>query len=172
MRHVYLDIETTGDNYQHGDRIVEIGAVEVWHGALTERHFHVYLNPNKRSHPNAIERHGLSRSFLRAHNSVDWIDRLLFEFIRGARLYMRDAHFAIEFLNAEIYRLGDKPHDYVAAGKYLKISDLVESVHDVTDMLQVTTLGEDWSLAHASWWTHPNCPSACCVMRRVRPCCV
>ena len=146
MRHVYLDIETTGNNWQHGDRIVEIGAVEVWHGALTERRFHVYLNPDKRSHPEAFERHGLSRSFLREHNRFDWIDHLLFEFIRGARLYMRDARFAVEFLNAEICRLGDKSHDYVAAGKYLKISDLVESVYDVADMLQLATLGEDWSL--------------------------
>ena len=63
-RLIFLDTETTGLSAAEGDRVIEIGCVEMVDRRVTERSFHVYLNPERDSHPDALAIHGLSSDFL------------------------------------------------------------------------------------------------------------
>ena len=64
MRQVVLDTETTGLDPDQGHRIIEIGCVELINRRLTNRHFHVYINPEREIDPGAIEVHGITNEFL------------------------------------------------------------------------------------------------------------
>ena len=65
MRQVFLDTETTGLSPDNGDRIIEIGCVELLHRKLTGNNLHFYLNPGRDSHEDALRVHGISNEFLR-----------------------------------------------------------------------------------------------------------
>lgn len=109
MREIVLDTETTGLDPAAGDRIVEIGCLELMNHVATGRVFHRYVNP-ERDIPEAVFAiHGLSREFLSSHPVfADAADELL-AFIADAPLVIHNAAFDLGFLNAELKRLGRPP---------------------------------------------------------------
>ena len=108
MREVILDTETTGLNSDNGDRIVEIGCVELVNHVATGATYHQYVNPERPMPDEAFQIHGLSEAFLSEFPVMsDIIDEFL-EFIGVAPLVIHNAEFDLRFLNAELARL-DKP---------------------------------------------------------------
>ena len=106
MRQIVLDTETTGLYANNGDRIIEIGCVEVLSRHVTENHFHQYINPERDSHPDALAVHGLTTEFLSDKPKFAEIAQAFCDYIRGAELIIHNAPFDIGFLNAELARLG------------------------------------------------------------------
>ena len=105
MREIILDTETTGLDPFEGDRIVEIGCVELVNSIPTGRTWHCHLNPERDVPQRAFEVHGLSTEFLSDKPLfADRADELL-TFIEGAMLVMHNAPFDFGFLNAELERL-------------------------------------------------------------------
>lgn len=106
MRHIVLDTETTGFNPQSGDRIVEIGCVELINHIATGVDFHRYLNPERDMPTGAFEVHGLSEEFLSDKPLfVDVADDFL-AFIGDAPLVIHNAEFDMKFLNSELKMIG------------------------------------------------------------------
>jgi DNA polymerase-3 subunit epsilon len=106
VRQVILDTETTGLSWEKGNRIVEIGCIELVERRPTRRHFQRYLNPEREMEPGAAEVTGLTWDFLRDKpRFAEVVDEFL-EFIRGAELVIHNAAFDIGFLNSELARLG------------------------------------------------------------------
>ncbi|QGM47084.1 DNA polymerase III subunit epsilon [Methylocystis heyeri] len=105
MRKIALDTETTGLDPSKGDRVVEIGAVEIANLIPTGRVFHVYINPERDMPEEAFRVHGLSAEFLSGHKKFAEIAADFNEFILGAELIIHNAEFDVRFLNAELSRL-------------------------------------------------------------------
>ena len=105
-RQVVLDTETTGLNAKLGDRIIEIGCVEILSRRLSERHFHAYLNPERDVDLGATRVHGLTLEDLRAKPKFADIARELLDFIAGAEVIIHNAEFDVEFLDLELGRAG------------------------------------------------------------------
>lgn len=106
MRQIFLDTETTGLSAADGDRIVEIGCVELDERRLTGRTLHHYVNPQRSSHPDAMRIHGISDEFLADKPPFAAIVNELFEFVAGAEVIIHNAAFDVAFLDAECKRLG------------------------------------------------------------------
>lgn len=108
LRLVVLDTETTGLSARMGDRVVEIGCIEILDRRVTENRFHAYLNPGRPSDPGAERVHGLSSEFLADKPKFAEIGRDFVEYVRGAELIIHNASFDVEFLNQELQlaRLG------------------------------------------------------------------
>ncbi|MEJ1159705.1 DNA polymerase III subunit epsilon [Prosthecomicrobium sp. N25] len=109
MREIVLDTETTGLDPRTGDRVVEIGAIELVNHIATGRTFHVYINPERSMPKAAFDVHGLSDEFLRDKPVFAAVAEEFARFIEGARLVIHNAAFDIGFLNAEFARLGRGP---------------------------------------------------------------
>ncbi|EYD74160.1 DNA polymerase III epsilon subunit [Rubellimicrobium mesophilum DSM 19309] len=109
MREIVLDTETTGFEPETGDRIVEIGAVELFNHLPTKRHFHVYVNPERPMPEAAFAVHGLGDDFLRDKPVFAEVARDFVEFIGDARLVIHNAAFDMKFLNHELGRIGYPP---------------------------------------------------------------
>ncbi|MCU0909212.1 MAG: DNA polymerase III subunit epsilon [Rhodobacteraceae bacterium] len=109
MREIVLDTETTGLDPDTGDRIVEIGALELLHQVPTGRTFHVYLNPQRPMPREAFEVHGLGDDFLRDKPLFAAVASDFLAFIGDARLVIHNASFDMKFLNAELARVGHPP---------------------------------------------------------------
>ena len=105
MRQIVLDTETTGLSAENGDRIIEIGCVEVLGRKITGKHFHHYLNPQRDSHEDALKVHGISNEFLRDKPEFEVIASDFLSFISGAEIIIHNASFDIGFLNKELERL-------------------------------------------------------------------
>ena len=105
MRQIVLDTETTGLNAGFGDRVIEIGAVEMLSRRLTGHHFHRYVNPERKVEAGALRVHGLTDEFLSDKPLFADIAADFLEFIRGAELIIHNAPFDVEFLSAELARL-------------------------------------------------------------------
>ncbi len=105
MREIVLDTETTGLDPAKGDRVVEIGAVEIGNLIPTGRSFHVYIDPERDMPEEAFRVHGLSREFLAGHKKFSLIVDEFRAFIDGARLIIHNAEFDVGFLNMELARL-------------------------------------------------------------------
>ncbi len=106
MRQVFLDTETTGLDPNNGDRIVEIGCIEMIGRRLTGRTLHRYVNPERASHPDALRVHGLSEEFLAQHPKFAEVAQEVVDFVRGAELLIHNASFDLGFLDAELARSG------------------------------------------------------------------
>ena len=106
MREIVLDTETTGVEANNGDRIVEIGCVEMVGRRLTGDNRHYYLNPQRPSHPDALKVHGLTDEFLADKPLFAAVVDELMEYLAGAEILIHNAAFDIGFLNAELKRLG------------------------------------------------------------------
>ncbi|WP_306304496.1 DNA polymerase III subunit epsilon [Methylogaea oryzae] len=109
MRQVVLDTETTGLSPEEGHRIIEIGCVELLNRRLTQRRFHVYLNPDRAVDAGAQEVHGLSDEFLADKPRFRDIVQEFIAFVDGAELIIHNAPFDVGFLNHELRLLGDEP---------------------------------------------------------------
>jgi len=105
MRQIFLDTETTGLNPETGDRIVEIGCIEMVNRRLTGRHLHLYLNPERPGNEEAIRIHGLTDAFLADKPKFREVAAEFIEFVRGAELIIHNAAFDVGFLNAELRRV-------------------------------------------------------------------
>jgi len=116
MRQIVLDTETTGLSADNGDRIIEIGCVELLNRKLTGHNLHHYVNPERDSHEDALKVHGISNEFLRDKPKFAAIADELVEYLRGAELIIHNAPFDIAFLNKEMERLGRPPITSVVAG--------------------------------------------------------
>ena len=108
MRAIVFDTETTGLDPARGDRVVEIGAIEISNLIATGRVFHVYINPERDMPEEAFRVHGLSREFLADHNNFAGIVDEFIEFIEDLPLIAHNAEFDVRFLNAEFAKL-DRP---------------------------------------------------------------
>ena len=109
MRQIFLDTETTGLSPESGDRVIEIGCVELVNRRLTGRKIHFYLNPERPSSTDAYAVHGLSDDFLADKPLFAHVVDELIEFIRGAELVIHNAAFDIGFLDMELRRIGRPP---------------------------------------------------------------
>jgi DNA polymerase-3 subunit epsilon len=102
VRKVILDTETTGLDFRTGDRVIEIGCVELRGRQLTGQRFHAYINPGREVPRGAIEIHGLTNEFLADKPTFAEIVADFIEFIRGAELVIHNAAFDVGFLNNEL----------------------------------------------------------------------
>ena len=109
MRQIFVDTETTGLSAENGDRVIEIGCVELINRRLTGRHKHFYLNPGRDSHEDALKVHGITSEFLRDKPVFAAVADELLEYLAGAEIIMHNAAFDIGFLNHELALLG-RPH--------------------------------------------------------------
>src|SRR5512134_914481 len=109
MRIVVLDTETTGLEAREGHRIIEVGAIEVVARRVTEQRFHSYVNPERDSDDGALAVHGLTRHFLEDKPKFAEIADDLLAFVRDAEVIIHNAAFDLEFLDAELARLGRPP---------------------------------------------------------------
>jgi DNA polymerase III subunit epsilon len=106
MRQIVLDTETTGLSAEGGDRIIEIGCVELVARKLTGNNKHFYLNPERDSHEDALKVHGISNEFLRDKPKFAAIADDLIEYLSGAEIIIHNAAFDVSFLNKELALLG------------------------------------------------------------------
>jgi DNA polymerase-3 subunit epsilon len=109
MRQIVLDTETTGLNARLGDRIIEIGCVELANRRPTGNHFHRYVNPEREVEEGALRVHGITNEFLQDKPRFADIARELIDYLAGADLVIHNAAFDVEFLNAELERLDLPP---------------------------------------------------------------
>jgi len=106
MREIVLDTETTGFDPHTGDRIVEIGAVELMRHVATGNTYHQYINPERGMPQEAFEVHGLGDDFLRDKPKFAHIGQAFVDFIGDSKLIIHNAAFDIKFLNFELSKMG------------------------------------------------------------------
>jgi DNA polymerase-3 subunit epsilon len=106
MRSVVLDTETTGLNAALGDRIIELGCIEILNRRVTGNHFHRYVNPERESESGALRVHGITSEFLQDKPKFREIAPEFLDYIQGAELIIHNAAFDTEFLDLELGRLG------------------------------------------------------------------
>ena len=106
MRQIFLDTETTGLSPENGDRVIEIGCIEMDARRLTGRHLHFYLNPQRKNHEDAVKIHGLTDEFLSDKPLFQSVADEFIEFVRDAEIIIHNASFDVGFLNEELRRAG------------------------------------------------------------------
>lgn len=119
IKEIVLDTETTGLSHENGDRIVEIGCVELINHAPTDRTYQVYINPERAMGAGAARVTGYNDDFLKDKPVFAEIVDDFLDFIKGARFVIHNAPFDIGFLNSELLRL-DKP--------LFKLEDVVDTL--------------------------------------------
>ena len=134
-RQIVLDTETTGLNPKLGDRIIEIGCVEIVDRRISERHFHAYVNPEREIDEGASRVHGLTREDLASKPKFPEIAPAFLDFIRGAELIIHNADFDVEFLDLELARC-----------KLGRLNDHVENVSDTLALARESHPGKKNSL--------------------------
>jgi DNA polymerase-3 subunit epsilon len=122
VRLVVLDTETTGLEAREGHRIIEVGAIEVVARRITDKRFHHYVNPERDSDEGALAVHGLTRHFLADKPKFAEIADELLAFVKDAEVVIHNAAFDLEFLDAELARLGRPPF----AKHCLKVTDSLQ----------------------------------------------
>lgn len=105
-RLVVLDTETTGLNARMGDRVVEIGCIEIVDRRITDNRFHAYLNPERASEEAAERIHGLTAEFLADKPKFAEIAKDFLDYVRGAEIVIHNAAFDVEFLDQELELAG------------------------------------------------------------------
>ena len=109
MRLIVLDTETTGLSPDNGDRILELGCVELMHRKLTGRNFHYYINPERESHEEALNVHGITSEFLQDKPKFAHIVDEFLAYVKGADVIIHNAPFDLGFLNKELELAGHPP---------------------------------------------------------------
>jgi DNA polymerase-3 subunit epsilon len=122
MREIVLDTETTGFDPAQGDRIVEIGAVELFNHLPTGKTYHQYINPERSMPQGAFDVHGLGDEFLRDKPVFKSIGKAFLDFIADSKLIIHNAAFDMKFLNAELTRIGLPAIPYARAIDTLAIA--------------------------------------------------
>jgi DNA polymerase-3 subunit epsilon len=105
LREIVFDTETTGLNATGGDRLIELGCVEIVNRIPTGREFHRYLNPQRDIHPDAVAVHGLTVDFLKDKPLFQDVADEFLGFIEDAPLVAHNATFDFGFINAELERI-------------------------------------------------------------------
>ncbi|RZL93893.1 MAG: DNA polymerase III subunit epsilon [Variovorax sp.] len=108
-RQIVLDTETTGLSAENGDRVIELGCVELFARKLTGNDLHIYFNPERESHEDALKIHGLTTDFLRDKPKFATLANDVVEYLRGAELIIHNAAFDVGFLNKELELAGLPP---------------------------------------------------------------
>ena len=134
-RQLVLDTETTGLSAEGGDRIIELGCVELVNRRLTGNNLHFYFNPDRDSHEDALKVHGISNEFLRDKPRFGEVAAEVIEYLRGAELIIHNAAFDVGFLDKELERVGQGP-----------LSALVEKITDTLAMAKEMFPGKRNSL--------------------------
>ncbi len=106
MRQIFLDTETTGLSAANGDRVIEIGCVELINRKLTRNNKHFYLNPERESHEDALKVHGISSEFLKDKPKFSEVADELLAYCAGAEIIIHNAPFDLSFLNKELELMG------------------------------------------------------------------
>jgi len=106
MRQIFLDTETTGLSADNGDRVIEIGCVELLNRKLTGNNLHIYLNPGRESHEEALRVHGLTTEFLKDKPKFEAVAEELLEYLKDAEIIIHNAAFDVGFLNKELELIG------------------------------------------------------------------
>ena len=135
MRQIFLDTETTGLYPDQGDRVIEIGCVELVNRKLTGRTLHLYVNPQRDSHEDALRVHGITTEFLSDKPLFAAVADELLEFVSDAELIIHNAPFDLGFLNKELSLLGRPP-----------LQDFVSGVRDTLAMAKEMFPGKRNSL--------------------------
>ena len=105
-RQIVLDTETTGLSAEGGDRIIELGCVELLNRKLTGNNLHFYFNPGRDSHEDALKVHGISNEFLRDKPKFAELAQDILEYLQGAEIIIHNAAFDVGFLNKELELTG------------------------------------------------------------------
>jgi len=134
-RQIVLDTETTGLNPKLGDRIIEIGCVEIVDRRISERHFHAYVNPEREIDEGASRVHGLTREDLASKPKFPEIAPAFLDFVRGAELIIHNADFDVEFLDQEL-----------ALSNLGRLNDHVEKISDTLALARESHPGKKNSL--------------------------
>jgi DNA polymerase-3 subunit epsilon len=108
-RQIVLDTETTGLSAENGDRVIELGCVELFNRKLTGNDLHIYFNPERESHEDALKVHGLTTDFLRDKPKFATLGNDIVEYLRDAELIIHNAAFDVGFLNKELELAGLPP---------------------------------------------------------------
>ena len=106
MRQIFLDTETTGLSPENGDRVIELGCIEMEGRRLTGRNLHFYFNPQRKNHEDAVKIHGLTDEFLADKPLFKHVAEEFIEFVRDAEIIIHNAGFDVGFLNEELRRCG------------------------------------------------------------------
>ncbi|WKB53939.1 DNA polymerase III subunit epsilon [Eleftheria terrae] len=115
-RQIFFDTETTGLSPESGDRIIEIGCVEMVNRRLTGNNKHFYVNPERPNHEDAVKIHGLTDEFLADKPVFAAIADELLDYLAGAEIIIHNASFDVGFLDAELKRLGRPKFHTLVAG--------------------------------------------------------
>lgn len=114
-RQIVLDTETTGLNANLGDRVIEIGCIELMSRRITDRSFHRYVNPDRDIEEGAAKVHGIDREYLADKPKFAAIAAEFIDYVRGAELVIHNAEFDLDFLDRELALAGfGKLRQYVA----------------------------------------------------------
>jgi DNA polymerase III subunit epsilon len=105
LREIVMDTETTGLDAKSGDRLIEIGCIEIINRIPSGREFHRFIDPERDVHPDAVAIHGLDSAFLKGKPLFKEVANPFLDFIGDASLVMHNASFDIGFINAELARL-------------------------------------------------------------------
>jgi len=116
MRQIVLDTETTGLSAEGGDRIIELGCVELYARKLTGNNLHFYFNPERDSHEDALKVHGISNEFLRDKPKFSEMSEEILDYLSDAEIIIHNAAFDVSFLNKELERVGKKPFKTYVSG--------------------------------------------------------
>ena len=106
MRQIFLDTETTGLSADNGDRVIEIGCVELFNRKLTGNNKHFYLNPGRESHEEALKVHGITSEFLKDKPQFQAVAEELLVYLQDAEVIIHNAAFDVGFLNKELALIG------------------------------------------------------------------
>lgn len=122
MRQIILDTETTGLSAANGDRLIEIGCLELVSRKLTGHNYHVYLNPDRDSHEDALRVHGLTREFLSDKPRFADVAQDFLAYVEGAELIIHNATFDVGFIDAELALLG-------LPALHTRVSSITDTLH-------------------------------------------
>jgi DNA polymerase-3 subunit epsilon len=107
VRQIFLDTETTGLYADQGDRVIEIGCVELINRKLTGNNLHLYLNPGRDSHEEALRIHGITTEFLKDKPKFEAVAEEFLAYLQGAEVIIHNATFDVGFLNRELELAGE-----------------------------------------------------------------
>ncbi|HLF12700.1 MAG TPA: DNA polymerase III subunit epsilon [Gammaproteobacteria bacterium] len=129
MRQVVLDTETTGLQPEAGHRIIEIGCVELINRRTTNNRFHRYINPERAVDAGALEVHGIEDDFLAKQPRFPEVAHEFLDFVRGAELVIHNADFDVGFINHELSRIDNVPHQIRDCCQVLDTLALARRMH-------------------------------------------
>ena len=129
MRQVVLDTETTGLQTEAGDRIIEIGCIELIDRKFTDQTFHHYVNPERAVGPGALEVHGIDDEFLSMQPLFEDVATEFLEFVHDAELIIHNADFDVGFINHELQRLETPVQDIREHCRVLDTLALARRMH-------------------------------------------